>query len=49
MRLAVMGDVEAHTAGSASFRDWVREANRGKHVWFVTDLADLSERLAAQQ
>ena len=49
MRLAVMGDVEEHAAGSTSFRDWVREANRGKHIWFVTDLADLSERLAAQQ
>jgi hypothetical protein len=49
MRLAVMGDVESHAAASTSFRDWVREANRGRQLWFVADLADLSERLAAQQ
>ncbi|TDO49801.1 uncharacterized protein DUF4180 [Kribbella sp. VKM Ac-2527] len=44
MRLAVVGDVSAHEAASKPFRDWVRETNRGKDVWFVPDLASFEER-----
>ena len=43
--LAVMGDVTAHLAASGAFQDWVRETNRGRHIWFVADLAELERRL----
>jgi hypothetical protein len=46
-RLAVVGDVRPHVEASTVFRDVVREANRGRDVWFVTDLAELDARLAA--
>jgi hypothetical protein len=47
LRLAVIGDVAEFEARSDAFRDWVRESNRGRHVWFVPDEAALAERLAA--
>jgi hypothetical protein len=43
--LAVVGDVAAHLAASDAFQDWVRETNRGRHIWFVTGLAELEQRL----
>jgi hypothetical protein len=43
--LAVVGDVDAHLAASDAFQDWVREINRGRHIWFVADLAELEQRL----
>lgn len=46
LRLAVVGDVTDHVAASDAFRDYVREANRGSHTWFVDDEAALVERLA---
>ena len=46
LRLAVLGDVAPLTDASTSLRDWVREANRGRTVWFVTDLDELAGRLA---
>ena len=45
LRLAIVGDISAHLAASASLRDFVYESNRGRHVWFVADLAALDERL----
>ncbi|QEO15516.1 DUF4180 domain-containing protein [Agromyces intestinalis] len=45
IRLAVVGDVTAYESASRAFRDWVRESNRGDHVWFVADEAALAERL----
>jgi hypothetical protein len=47
LRLAVLGDVTAHTSASDALRDWVREANRGGQVWFVADTGELAERFAA--
>jgi hypothetical protein len=41
MGLIVLGDVSAHEAASTSFRDWVREANRGRELRFVPDEAAL--------
>jgi hypothetical protein len=32
---------------STALRDWVTEANRGRQVWFVADLAELDQRLSA--
>lgn len=44
--LAVVGDIEAHTSGSAALRDFVRECNRGTQTWFVPSLQALADRLA---
>lgn len=45
VRLAIVGDVAAHVAGSSALRDFVRETNRGNQLWFVADEAELRERL----
>lgn len=44
-RLAVVGDVSAEIAASQALRDFVYESNKGRHVWFVGDLAELERRL----
>jgi hypothetical protein len=44
-KLAVVGDVTAQIVASDAFRDWTREANRGRDIWFVIDLAELEQRL----
>jgi len=44
--LAVVGDISRHVAKSTPLRDFVYESNRGRHVWFVADLAELEARLA---
>jgi len=44
-RVAIVGDVSAHVAGSKSFHDFVYEANRGRDLWFVADRAELETRL----
>lgn len=44
--LAIVGDISEHGAASSSFGDWVREANRGRQIWFVADLAELEQRLS---
>jgi hypothetical protein len=41
MALIVLGDVSAYEADSEPFRDWVREANRGRELRFVPDEAAL--------
>ena len=45
MGLAVVGDITAELDGSKPLRDWVRESNRGRRLWFVPDLAALAARL----
>src|SRR5687767_2550850 len=40
-QVAFVGDVSAEVAASNALRDFVRESNRGRHVWFVADLAEL--------
>lgn len=34
LKLAVIGDISEHLAASSALRDWVREANRGREIWF---------------
>ena len=41
VRIAVVGDVSAHTERSDAFRDFVREAQRGAHLRFVDDVSYL--------
>ncbi|MDT0310380.1 DUF4180 domain-containing protein [Streptomyces sp. DSM 44917] len=45
MGLAVLGDIARHTAASEALRDFVRECNRGRQLWFVDGLPELEERL----
>lgn len=46
LRLVVVGDIARHLSASAALPDLVREANRGRDIWFVADLDDLAARLA---
>jgi hypothetical protein len=43
--VAIVGDISTHLEASSALRDFVFESNRGEHVWFVTDLAELEKRL----
>jgi len=45
MRCAFVGDISDAVAASDALRDFVRESNRGHHVWFVADLAELEAKL----
>lgn len=45
MRVAIVGDIGAHLAASSALRDFVRESNAGRHVWFVPDESALDARL----
>lgn len=45
-RLAVVGDIRAYLDVSGALRDFVGESNRGRHVWFVADEAELEARLS---
>ncbi|MFC5664126.1 DUF4180 domain-containing protein [Kitasatospora misakiensis] len=45
--LAVVGDISAYTVASGALRDFVREGNRGRQLWFLADEAEFDARLAA--
>jgi hypothetical protein len=47
-RVAVLGDISAHTARSSALASLVHESNRGTDVWFLSDLVELDERLRAE-
>lgn len=44
--IAVIGDISRHTEASSALRDFVRESNRGRQTWFLTDIEELRERLS---
>lgn len=46
-QVAFVGDVSAAAARSRALRDFIAESNRGRHVWFVGDLAALEGKLMA--
>lgn len=46
-QVAIVGDIEAHLAASSALRDFVRESNAGRHVWFLPDRAALDARLTS--
>lgn len=48
IQAAFIGDISEHVANSDSFRDFVREANRGRQFWFVASIDELRERLASR-
>lgn len=43
--LVIVGDISRHVAESSALRDFVYETNRGDHVWFLSSLEELGERL----
>ncbi len=43
---AMIGDVSSYVATSESFAAFVRESNRGRHIWFVSDVDELRAQLA---
>jgi hypothetical protein len=45
--VAIIGDIEAHPAASSALRDFVRESNAGRHVWFLPDQDELDARLTS--
>ncbi|MDZ4371018.1 MAG: DUF4180 domain-containing protein [Phenylobacterium sp.] len=45
LKVVFVGDVGSAVATSHALRDFVRESNRGPHVWFVGDLTELEARL----
>jgi hypothetical protein len=46
LRVVIVGDIAPALKQSAPLRDFVRESNRGRQVWFVADLSELETRLA---
>lgn len=44
-RVAILGDISRHVQESTALRDFVVEANRGDHVWFVETIEELERRL----
>jgi hypothetical protein len=48
MGLVVVGDISDKLVVSKPLRDWVRESNRGRSLWFVDELSELAERFKAQ-
>ncbi|MER5350173.1 DUF4180 domain-containing protein [Kitasatospora sp. NPDC002551] len=47
--LAVVGDISRHTGASGALRDFVRESNRGRQLWFLADEAGFDARLGASR
>lgn len=45
LHLIVLGDLTEHVAGSEALAAYIRESNRGTHVWFMPTPDDLTRRL----
>jgi hypothetical protein len=45
LRLAIVGDISSYLNESSALRDFVYEANRGQHFWFVDSREALDQRL----
>lgn len=45
MGLVVLGDISRYTESSSALQDFVRECNRGRQTWFLTDEDELADRL----
>lgn len=45
IRLAIIGDITHHLEASPALRDYVRETNQGRHIWFVANLDELDTQL----
>lgn len=49
LRLVVLGEGPATGESTGPVEDWMREANRGRELWFVPDEESLRERLATSR
>jgi Domain of unknown function (DUF4180) len=49
VRLAIVGDVSIFSSKSSALRDLIRESNRGRDIWFLDDIEDLSSRLEVEK
>jgi Domain of unknown function (DUF4180) len=45
IHLVVLGDISDHIEESPALEAFVKESNRGDHVWFVQTLEELDDRL----
>jgi len=45
-KLAIIGDISEFVGRNKPLADFVREANRGEQLWFLSDMPALAERLA---
>lgn len=45
-QVAFVGDISEATSASDALRDFVRESNRGRHVWFLADMDALEAKLS---
>ena len=45
VKLAVVGDIAAQLEKSAPLRDFVRETNKGPHLWFIENRAEFERKL----
>jgi Domain of unknown function (DUF4180) len=48
LRLAIVGDISGHLAGSAALRDFVAETNRGRQIWFAATPQEVTDRLETE-
>ena len=46
LRLTILGDLPRQASESQSLRDFIRESNRGAHLWFLSTLEELEHKLA---
>lgn len=49
LRCAIIGDIAPLLEGSKALRDFVRETNKGRSIWFVDDLDALRAKLAREK
>jgi hypothetical protein len=47
LQVAVIGEVSSHSAKSAAWRDFVKEANRGRSIFFLPDLDAILAKLSS--
>ncbi len=45
LRVAIVGDISQHAMKSSALRDFVRESNRGKQVWFLASMEEFAARM----
>ena len=48
LKLAVIGELAVYSGRSKAFADFVWESNRGAHIWFFEDEAELVAKLAGR-
>jgi hypothetical protein len=49
VRVVIIGDITEQVRNSSSLRDFVYEANRGKHIWFLESRSEFENRLRTER